>query len=131
MEGVRWADLWLNAERVIWVVDHPVRHGWPRRQGEGDVVAPRDVRWSSDTNERVIPGCARSWCGNATINGGLHRIGKMQARHRRVTCQHARWGEREHALGSNFAPQMCVEQEASEAGMPPSGDELFDFSSNR
>ena len=89
MEGVRWADLWLNAERVIWVVDHPVRDGWARRQREGEVVTPGDQRWRGDAHERVIPGCARSWCRNAAINGRLHNISKVQTRHRRIARQHA------------------------------------------
>ncbi len=57
VEGIWRASLRLHTEGVVWVVDHPVRYGWPRRKGEGEAIAPRDLWWRGDAYERVIPRC--------------------------------------------------------------------------
>ena len=108
MKGVGRPSLGLYAEGVIWVVHHPMGNSGSGGQGEGECIAPGDLRWGGDTNERVIPGstCARR--GDTTISGGSHIINKMQAGHRRITRQDAARRKRQHTFGAILATEISV-----------------------
>jgi hypothetical protein len=77
MEGVGRPSLWLHTESIVGVVDHPVGHGWSGGECQGKCVTPSDLRRRGDAHERIVPSCARSWRGNAAIDGRMHLIDEM------------------------------------------------------